>query len=975
MDCTIQQLRLHQTLHNAIQDLSLEQTALLNTVLTRTSTDFADVLVDGRCATGSSTVGTAAAIWLYNSNALNTPGGHGLPLYKTPAAIHERQVLTTLYAVHCLLTNLTSRVRNQRGGIGGGGARGVEVSILLAANDTSVGPLYELAKKVGIRCRIGVSLVRHGESFIDAMDNAIRVRNGRETPEEGTFSVPTGNNDDNAGSGFLLIATLKSFLMWNSPDFARSLVLRNRTDNVNSDENEWPRDRFLTNFVGVVPHIAALVAEDIGGLHPGTTDETSWHDIIGGMLNVAERAHSRFITITHLLPHFMWLCLGPLSSLSPMVRSRLSRRNRRHYPLLPNNYISSFSASLAHCGTGTTSPMENINMRYLLYLDDKDREEQLQMILKQTHAFRRAFLLTHHKDIRQLSSKIQASGLFDSTNSDSGLATSTDFVAANTTTTFSSGNHVNTVDSRQYFFLRSDTADRQHSLLLSFTQSKTQMSALLIGWDTCTAVDLMDIDVLVQYYPPQKSLTEQEWAEFIQILHTTGDSELTIESTLRSNPNNSEQHIKLKVAQLRVGLSTSSPLISSRCRQSPVIVTFISNSDFSLCAHFIQQYYYSGGTGSLSMAAASSALSALTTAPGQPGVWLPSPDPAHLPILNICASHPLFPLLLTGLEEGRGGPLRGLEPHPSEMEDAVTIRNVLRVKLHKEREMLSRAGARGTNSIGTPNGSSFTNSGNSRNSGSHSIFTHSIMNSVMTNSSLPTTTVLGISSKSNSGTPLQTAGAGALADTTNGNGSGFQSTRKGRRGNRNSRRRGSSDRKTSGNGADTEHDKLSSTRPISSLSINTGIITIRKEPMNDLNRDKSGSSNDNGSGLNNRDTGSNQRQLKGSSGMRRGGKRKPHSDFDDASNDKQTGGVPYDSNPKKDEDMHRVGNGAPLLRNPIIDVFTSAAASGSAGDMANKQSTASNLDIVSKKKSTAQVVGGMLEKIGVKARVESGIGI
>ncbi|CCW65338.1 unnamed protein product [Phytomonas sp. EM1] len=982
MDSSIQQWKLHPTLFSAVQDLCLEPTALLTTVLTRTTTDFADVLVDGRCATGSSTVGTATAIWLHNSGALNTPGGHNLPLYKTPAATHERQVLTTLYAVHALLTNLTSRARNQRGGIGGGGGlKGVEVSILLAASDTSLGPMHDLAKKVGGRCKVGVFLVRHGESFSEAIEKAVKASSEGKASEEGVVSAPAGSSDDSAAAGFLLVTTLKSFLGWNGSDFARGLAARQYGESAGvAVEGEHPKEAIPKCFVGVVPHIAALVAEDIGVLHPGTADEASWHDIIGGILVASERAHARSITITHLFPHFMWLCLGPLSSLSPLVRSRLSRRNRRHYPLLPNNYISSSSASLAHCGPGTTSPMESIHMRYLLYLDDKDREEQLQMILKQTYVFHRALLLTHHKDIRQLSAKIQASGLYDSTNSNPCLTTSMDSHADNSTTSPSGGNQVNASDSRQYFLLRSDAPERQHNLLLSFTQSKSQESTLLIGWDTCTAVDLMDIDVLIQYYPPQKSLTEQEWAEFIQILHTTGDGELKIESMLRSNPNNSEQHIKLKVAQLRVGLSTSSPLISSRCRQSPVIVTFIGNSDFSLCAHFIQQYYYSGGTGTLLSAAASSALSAVTTTPGQPGVWLPSADPAHLPILNICASHPLFPLLVTGLEEGLGSVLRSPRPPIADMEDPITIRNVLKVKLQKEREMLSRAGPRGGSTAGGSNGSPFTGGGNARSGGSHAIGAYNIMNSVMSNNNSPAAASLGVSgnSKSNPSLQLQGPSGGQLTDASNGNGSGGQSSRKGRRGNRNNRRRGLSARKMSGNGVDVDDDKSTSMRPVISLSNVHQVSAVhRQELTSEPSRDKSGSSNENGGGgLNNKDTNDIQRQLKGLSGTRRGGRRKSRADgLDDTPHDKQLNENHCESGPKKDEDAQRIRGNVSQPKTSIAEMFASAVAAEGAGDTTNKQSGNSNLDAANKKKSTAHVVGGMLEKIGVKARVESGAGI
>ncbi|RNF06962.1 uncharacterized protein Tco025E_07474 [Trypanosoma conorhini] len=240
------------------------------------------------------------------------------------------------------------------------------------------------------------------------------------------------------------------------------------------------------------------------------------------------------------------MCLAPLTKVGVGVRYHLSRRSRRYYHL---QGPSAAVGPTLPTASGTLPP-SSTQLVHLLYLDERDREELLRRVLL-TYQSRRVVLLTHHKEIKHLHQTIAKWGLYHTTSDANNKGT--DYMCC---------------------MLRSDTAERQESSFMGFLReaktspnsagsansgdNNSSFSALLVSWDAFTAVDLMDVDVFIQYYPPQKSLTERERAEFVQVLHTTADPE------------------------------------SSRRGRRTLLITFLAINDFTLAAFFMQQYGQSG---------------------------------------------------------------------------------------------------------------------------------------------------------------------------------------------------------------------------------------------------------------------------------------------------------------------------------------------------------------------------------------------
>ncbi|RNF07259.1 hypothetical protein TraAM80_03380 [Trypanosoma rangeli] len=276
-------------------------------------------------------------------------------------------------------------------------------------------------------------------------------------------------------------------------------------------------------------------------------DILRWLTIASPSSSAAGSSHpTNNLTASRQKTNILLMCLAPLTKVSVGIRYHLSRRNRRYYHL---QGPSSAAGSVLPTASGTAPP-SSTQLVHLLYLDERDREDLLRRVL-QTYHSRRVVLLTHHKEIKHLHQTIAKWGLYH-TNNDANSKGS-DYMCC---------------------MLRSDTAERQESSFMGFLRetktntnnagggsngdNNTSSSALLVGWDAFTAVDLMDVDVFIQYYPPQKSLTERERAEFVQVLHTTADPE------------------------------------NSRRGRRTLLITFLAINDFTLAAFFMQQYGQTG---------------------------------------------------------------------------------------------------------------------------------------------------------------------------------------------------------------------------------------------------------------------------------------------------------------------------------------------------------------------------------------------
>ena len=71
------------------------------------------------------------------------------------------------------------------------------------------------------------------------------------------------------------------------------------------------------------------------------------------------------------------------------------------------------------------------------------------------------------------------------------------------------------------FSIQRNTSLSDHDRVLSdFLRSQY---AVLVAMDAYTGIDLMDVDAVIQVYPPQKSMPEEEWAEYTSYLQTTNN--------------------------------------------------------------------------------------------------------------------------------------------------------------------------------------------------------------------------------------------------------------------------------------------------------------------------------------------------------------------------------------------------------------------------------------------------------------------
>ncbi|KAG5478707.1 hypothetical protein LSCM1_06111 [Leishmania martiniquensis] len=815
---------LHARLLRAVESegQTIKPTPLLVRVLRRTASDFADVIVDGRCATGTRQVGSAAAVWVHNTSiradtslaatgsssaapqqtaagCRASPGAAGpdddgaAPLYCTKAALIECRSLLVLYTLHCLL----SATQGPSSGAGSGSSDSSahvradadgrvqqlpfaarnwapEVSIIVAETETSAVELHRVCQSLGEACGLRLNAVLHvgNKPLVSlVLPPATQTSEKDEAHPEGIAAAASASDAEGAGECgggsdtakaatsaserpcfvSVIVTTACEFLSWNlnallnagvDVAIADNGVAVAATESAKGAESNGATAAAAASqspeMRRVYPHIASIVVEEIGGASvtsPMGAEKAvqQWRDVHQTLYATALRQNPRYAPAGHLHPHYMWVCRGPVSRLPAALRQCFSRRSRRYYQIQPSMYMSPLAVALMpHPHEGLTSPAESLGIRLVLSQSQSDKEAQLRRIVTdRSGLFHRVLLLTHNKEVSQLSALIASWGVSKETPTAS-------TVSASSSNCIVSTRRMDSLGAQQQCYatyLQScETVERVSPTARSSSSpsSSSPVIVTLVAWDALTLVDVMDVDIIIQYYPPQKSLTDQEWAEFIQVLHTTVDGEREIELSLRQNRNNKEDNIQEKLQQLQEGTTTGAAHSVDRSqpppRPLPVLITLMVAADFTLSAYFLYQYMYSGATGTLTRAATASSLASIGPAPGRPGVQEPVECP--LPVLDISPKHPYFIPLVCGHTGDAEWPVTapGSPPRPRATTagvngaeaslvptlmsgEMITVKRVLVAKLQKEQRRLDTSAslsgtAAGANSVSFPGGSS-----------------------------------------------------------------------------------------------------------------------------------------------------------------------------------------------------------------------------------------------------------------------------
>ncbi|CAG9574300.1 conserved hypothetical protein [Leishmania major strain Friedlin] len=794
---------LHAKLLSAVEadGQVITPTPLLIRVLRRTALDFADVIVDGRCATGTRQVGSAAAVWVHNTNVrvnasqaaaesssktpqqpagdnrASSPGTGGtnndkaVPLYRTEAALSECRSLLVLYTLHCLLS-ATQEPSTDGGSSSSDSSAHVradadgrvqqlplaarnwapEVSIIVAETEASAVELHRMCKSLGEACRLRLNAVLQvGDkppASLVLSPSTPATEKGTANPEvsgapaaasdaskheEGGDISGTAKKTTSAGERphlvSIIVTTAQGFLRWNlsallsaGVDVAvagsgtASAAAESTSDAASAGAAAAAEPSPSPEMRRVHPHVASIVVEEMGGASvtsPIGVDKAvqQWREVHHILYAAALRQNPRYVPAAHLHPHYMWVCRGPVSHLPATLRQCFSRRSRRYYQIQPSTYISPLAVALMpHPHEGLSSPAESLGIRLVLSQSQADKEAQLRRIVTdRSGLFHRVLLLTHNKEVAQLSALIASWGM-----SKEAPTASTVSASASNSVLFS--RRMDSLGAQQQChaaYLQScEAAERVLPAAAAASSSLPYSSPVvvtLVAWDALTSLDIMDLDVVIQYYPPQKSLTDQEWAEFIQILHTTVDGEREIELSLRQNRHIKEDNIQEKLQQLREGTTTRPAKSAEGSEQPqrplPVVVTLMLAADFTLSAYFLHQYMYSGATGTLTRAATATSLTSTGPAPGRPGVQEPVECP--LPVLDISPKHPYFIPLVCGhtgdVEWPATAPSSPPRPRTATAGvngaeesllltltsgEAVTVKKVLVAKLEKEQRRL-----------------------------------------------------------------------------------------------------------------------------------------------------------------------------------------------------------------------------------------------------------------------------------------------
>ncbi|CBH13322.1 hypothetical protein, conserved [Trypanosoma brucei gambiense DAL972] len=486
-------LGIHPTLVEALRRAGVRPTPFQARVLKNTTTDLADIIVDARAVSGESSSGLSAAEGATNAQP----------------TVSERNNLMMIFVAHCVLSSRDS-------------AR--HIGLVLANNKENAGRLQKCVANLAARCGITVETMTN-----EGQKPQLPSAEG----DERECSSNGGKQTDGEGEYRIIIATMRALHSWDKALFAPVVTFAVEDASRSFDP---PLDDVLR----------LLTQPDKTG--QGQSNRT------GSPL--PSPGAPAFV------PNIFLMCLASPVSLKQSIRYRLNRKNRRYYHIqTPSESHPPSPSPSAGVGDATqdpaseqlhvppsTTPPASTQVLYLLYIDENDRMELLQRVLKM-YAGRRTLLLTHHKEIRQLHQKVIKWDMYNTTGE-------------------AGGNGGGSIKATEYVHCmqRTDTPERQESTVMAFIRESTSGNrggagnkksvppTLLIGWDTFTAIDLVDVDVVIQYYPPQKSITRQECVGFVQVLHTTTD-----------------------------------PKVGGRCHRT-TLITFLSTSDFTLAAFFMEQY-------------------------------------------------------------------------------------------------------------------------------------------------------------------------------------------------------------------------------------------------------------------------------------------------------------------------------------------------------------------------------------------------
>jgi hypothetical protein len=177
-----------------------------------------------------------------------------------------------------------------------------------------------------------------------------------------------------------------------------------------------------------------------------------------------KQLHSTIEAVIAVAPttNLFFLSSAPPSEISVSIRYLFRRTNRRYY----------FAES------------DQPRFSYIMCHDGDDRNE-LNERLATVKGFKNILILTHNREVRELKAHLhQRLGI-------------------------------------KTFSIQRNTTGPDHDRVLGeFLRSPY---AILVAMDAYTGVDLMDLDAVIQFYPPQKSMPEEEWADFVSFLQLTGD--------------------------------------------------------------------------------------------------------------------------------------------------------------------------------------------------------------------------------------------------------------------------------------------------------------------------------------------------------------------------------------------------------------------------------------------------------------------
>jgi superfamily II DNA/RNA helicase len=181
-------------------------------------------------------------------------------------------------------------------------------------------------------------------------------------------------------------------------------------------------------------------------------------------LHDEKQLHATIESMISVAPttNLFFLSSAPPSEISISIRYLFRRTNRRYY----------FSES------------EQPHFSYLMCHDADDRNALNERIATMK-GFKNILILTHNREVRELKAHLHQ--------------------------------HLGV---KTFSIQRNTTAQDHDRVLSEFLRSQY---AVLVAMDAYTGVDLMDLDAVIQFYPPQKSMPEEEWADFVSFLQTTSD--------------------------------------------------------------------------------------------------------------------------------------------------------------------------------------------------------------------------------------------------------------------------------------------------------------------------------------------------------------------------------------------------------------------------------------------------------------------